>query len=402
MPKNKPPVPRKSGPSPEDKEDALTQKLCDLAIDLAEQEDSETMSAALQQTENDFRKLVKKCLYQKKDEVLYAAIERAKYADSGAHLLLKACVEETAETIVVEHERDGGPAQEVNAFVIPIFVRTAGGLDSGQSFQDQPAFEALTKSFQEAQLESPDAKVVLISHAYHLDEIDSITYSHLNEMVRDALASMTDKKSAPTPAIDRSLGGWPENVFAPQDQAVELRFLLGFALKTTDDAFYQVPQDEDAADAYFALREERFQRWTEQVAPLVQRCLVTDGREVDVNFLYQDLFHGGKERGIAEYFMLQMMSELNHGMQQHGVAPEQANAMIGPADVRDEMLLRVNLYADGALIATSEKPFVFGRDLQVEIDDTYDALTTIGVTALAVAHKFDADGQPVDARPYQG
>ena len=96
------------------------------------------------------------------------------------------------------------------------------------------------------------------------------------------------------------------------------------------------------------------------------------------------------------------MSELNHGMQQHGVAPEHANAIIGPADVRDEMLLRVNLYADGALIATSEKPFVFGRDLQVEIDDTYDALTTIGVTSLAVAHKFDADGQPVDARPYQG
>ena len=399
MPKNKQPVSRKSGPSPEDKEDALTQKLCDLAIDLVEQEDSETMSAALTQAENDFHKLIKKCLYQKKDEILYAAIERARYADSGAHLFLKACVEETAETIVVE--RDDGPALEVNAFVIPMFIRTAGGLDSRQCFQDQPAFEALTKSFQEAQLESPDAKVVLISHAYHLDEIDSITYSHLNEMVRDAFASMTDKKAAPTPAIDRSLGVWPENVFAPQDDAVELRFLLGFALKTTDDAFYQVPQDEAAADAYFAVREERFQRWTEQVAPLMQSCLVTDGREVDVNFMYQDLFHGGKERGIAEYFMLQMMSELNQGMQQHGIAPENANAIIGPADVRDEMLLRVNLYADGALIASSEKPFVIARDLQVEVDDTYDALTTIGVKSLAVALKFDADGQPVDVRPYQ-
>lgn len=399
MPKNKRPVPRKSSASPEDKEDALTQKLCDLAIDLVEQEDSETMSASLKQAENDFHKLIKKCLYQKKDEILYAALERAKYADSGAYLFLKGSIEETSETILVG--RDDGRTLEVNAFVIPMFARTAGGIDSRQCFQDQQAFDSLTKSFQEAQLESRDAKVVLVGHAYHLDEIDGITYSHLNEMVRDAFASMTDKKAAPTPAIDRSLGAWPENLFAPEDQAVELRFLLGFALKTTDDAFYQVPQDEAAADAYFKVREERFQRWTEQVAPLVQRCLVTDGREVDVNFLYQDLFHGGKERGIAEYFTLQMMSELNQGLHQHGVTPENANAIIGPVDVRDEMLLRVNLYANGALIATSEKPLVIGRDLQVEVDDTCDALTTIGVKSLAVAMKFDADGQPVDARPYE-
>ena len=399
MPKNKRPVPRKSSASPEDKEDALTQKLCDLAIDLVEQEDSETMSASLKQAGNDFHKLIKKCLYQKKDEILYAALERAKYADSGAYLFLKGSIEETSETILVG--RDDGRTLEVNAFVIPMFARTAGGIDSRQCFQDQQAFDSLTKSFQEAQLESRDAKVVLVSHAYHLDEIDGITYSHLNEMVRDAFASMTDKKAAPTPAIDRSLGAWAENLFAPEDQAVELRFLLGFALKTTDDAFYQVPQDEAAADAYFEVREERFQRWTEQVAPLVQRCLVTDGREVDVNFLYQDLFHGGKERGIAEYFMLQMMSELNHGMHQHGVTPEDANAIIGPVDVQDEMLLKVNLYANGALIASSERPLVIARDLQVEVDDTCDALTTIGVKSLAVALKFDAAGRPVDARPYE-
>lgn len=399
MPKNKRPVARKPSVSPEDKEDALTQKLCDLALDLAEQEDSEAMNASLQQAENDFHKLVRKCIYQKKDEILYAAIDRARYADSGAWLLLKSCVEETSETIIVS--LDDGSSLEVNAFVIPMFVRTVGGLDSRQCFQDQQAFDLLTKSFQEAQLESPDAKVVLVSHAYHLDEIDSITYSHLNEMVRDACASMTEKKAVPTPALDRSLGGWPENLFAPQDQVVELRFLLGFALKTTDDPFYQVPQEEAAADAYFAVREERFQHWTERVAPLVARCLVTDGREVDLNFLYQDLFHGGKERGIAEYFMLQMMSELNHGLQQHDVAPENANAIIGPAEVRDETVLRVNLYADGALIATSEKPFVIARDLQAELDDACDALMTIGVRSLAVAARFDADGRPLDVRPHE-
>jgi hypothetical protein len=36
----------------------------------------------------------------------------------------------------------------------------------------------------------------------------------------------------------------------------------------------------------------------------------------------------------------------------------------------------------------------------VEVDDTYDALRTIGVTALAVALRFEADGQPSEVQPY--
>lgn len=403
MPKNKRPPPRKSSEksteSTEGKQDTLTQKLCDLAIDLVEQEDSESMSDLLKEKESELHKIIKKSLYQKKDEVLYEALERTKYADSDAWQFLKDSIEEASATVLTRrNERN----IEVNAFVIPLFAHTSGGLQREQCFQDQDAFDALVNSFKLAQLESPDARVVLVNHVYHLNEIDSITYSHLNEMVVDAMTTMTDKKIAATPAIDRSISGWPDNLFEPDDQAVELRFLLGFALKSTDDAFYRVPEDEAAADAYFAAREQRFQQWTEQVAPLVQRCLVTDGREIDVNFLYQDLFHGGKETGIAEYFMLQMMSELNHDLQEHSALPEEVTAIIGPADVADEMVLRVNLYAaDGTLLASSDKPLGVARDLQVEVADTHDALLTIGVKALSLAMKFDGDGTPVDVRPYE-
>ena len=401
MPKNKRPTPRKSAPSPEEIADALIQQLCDLSIDLVEQENSESMADTLKQQELDFYKIIKKSLHQKKDDILYESLDRIKHADSAAYQLLKERIEEAAEVVLIR--RDGGVTFEVNAFVIPIFVRTAGGLNSEQSFQDQDAFDRLTKSLQLEQLESPDAKVVLVSYAYHLDEIDSITFSHLNEMIRDAFASMTDKKVVATPAIDRSFGGWPANHFGPEDMAVELRFLLGFTLKTADDAFYHVPEEDAAVDAYFDVREKRFQHWTEQAAPLVKRCLVTDGREIDVNFLYQDLFHGGKERGIAEYFMLQMMSELNHGLDQHGITAENTKAVIGPAEVRGDIVLRVNLYAesDGALVASSEKPSAVMRDLQVEVDDTYDALMTIGVKSLAIAIKFDAEGQALEVRAYE-
>lgn len=400
MPKNKRPIPKKSSESSEDKEDALTQKLCELAIDLAEQEDNESMSDSLQQKESDFHKSIKKCLYQKKDDILYEALERTKYADSSAYRFLKGHIEEASEIVFIR--RDEGNTFEVNAFVIPLFVHTIGGLKREQCFQDQDAFDAITKSFKTEQLESRDAIVVLVNYAYHLDEIDGITFSHLNEMVRDACASMTDKKVVATPAIDRSFTGWPDNLFEPQDQAIELRFLLGFALKTTDDAFYQVPEDEAAADAYFDTRSERFQRWTERVTPLVKRCLNAESRDIEVNFLYQDFFHGGKERGIAEYFMLQMMSDLNHDLHEHGIKPGDTTAIIGPADVGDEMVLRVNLYAqaDGVMVASSDKPLAVTRDLQVEVDDAYDALMTIGVKSLSLAMKFDANGKPVDVRPY--
>jgi hypothetical protein len=405
MPKNKRPPPKKSDESPEEKEDALTQKLCDFAIDLVEQEDNESMTDSLTQTENDFQKLIRKCLYQKKDDILYEALERIKYADIDAYRLLNDRVAEASETIVFRADEKGGESRdlEVNAFVIPMFAHTSGGLDIEQCFQDQDAFGLLINSFKEAQLESPDATVVLVSHAYHLDEIDGISYSQLNEMVRDAFGSMTGKKAAAAPAIGRSIKGWPENQFKPEDRAVELRFLLGFALKAVDDPFYKVPDDEAAADRYFEARAARFQQWTQQVAPLVKRCLVTDGAEIDIDFLYQDLFHGGKERGIAEYSMLQMMSDLHHGLHLHGALPEDTHAIIGPADAGDEMVLRVNLYAeaDNALIASSEKPLDLIRGLRVEADDAYDALMTIGVKSLAVAMKFEADGLAVDVRPYE-
>ncbi|MEO6921268.1 MAG: hypothetical protein ABI171_19970 [Collimonas sp.] len=404
MPKNKRPVPRKSSVSPEDKDEAITQQLCDLAIDLAEQDSEEAegvaVGEALKQAGIEFHKIVKKSLQQKKDDILYDAIERAKYADLDAWQFLKGNVEEASEILLVR--RDEGKVLELNAFVVPFFAHVGGGLKREQCFQDQDAFDALSASFKKAQLEGPDATVVLVSHAYHLDEIDSIRYSHLFEMNRDAFGAMADKKLATTTAIESSISGWPENLFGPDDDAVEVRFLLGFSLKATDDAFYQVPEDEAGAEAYFTAREERFQSWTEQVAPLLKRCLVTDGREIDLHFLYQDLFHGGKERGIAEYFTLQMMSELNRGLDQHGVEPFDANAIVGPADVRGEMVLRVNLYCkDGVLLASSEKPLGAGSDLQVEVDDTYDALRTIGVTSLAVAMKFEADGQPLEVQPYE-
>ncbi|MFI4940213.1 MAG: DUF2863 family protein [Burkholderiales bacterium] len=406
MPKNKRPPPHKNRAVSQDQEEALTQKLCGLAVELAEQEEGATMTDALRKTDGDLNKLIKKTLFQKKDAVLYAALDRARYTDIDAYLLLKERIEEASGVIVTGREvgKSDGKNVEVNAFIIPMFVQKVGGLDYQPSFNDQEAFDLLTASFQQAQLESRDATVVLVNHAYHPDEIEGISFCHLNEMVWDAHASMTDKKArATTPAIDRSFSGGAENHFAPDDPAVELRFLLGFAMKATDDPFYRIPDDDAAVDAYFDARAGRFERWTEQVAPIVKRCLVGGDTEVHIDFLYQDLFHGGKERGIAEYCMLQMLSELNRSLQALAIDGASTNAIVGPVDREDETVLRVNLYAsaDGALLASSEKPWSISRDFQFEIVDIRDALKTIGVTSLAVAETFDDDGQAVDARPYQ-
>lgn len=399
MPKNKRPVPRKSANTPEDKDEAVTRMLCTMALNLAEQEDSESQGTVLAEQAVEFGRLIRKALNQKKDEVLYDAIERAKYEDVGAYQYLRSHIEEASSVVTIR--RDNAPTMEINAFVVPLLVQSTGGLKEADGFQDQDAFEALVKSFQQAELESAKAKVVLMSHAYDLDEIDRITYSHLHEMVRDAYSSMTDKKIVATPGLESSIVGWSETAFGAHDTAVELRFLLGFALKRVDDPFYAEPKDEAAQDAWFEARMARYQQWTGDVADLVKRCLAPAGNALEVSFLYQDLFHGGKEQGMSEYAMLQMMSGINHALAEHQLDAADVAVVVGPADEHGEMLLRVNVStAGGQLLHSADKPLDLAADLQDEVDDICDALAIIGVTQLSVALKFDAKGQPVEVLAY--
>ncbi|MES2934389.1 MAG: hypothetical protein V4805_12980 [Pseudomonadota bacterium] len=401
--KPRPPAPR-SHASPEDKEESLIRQLCSLAGDLATRKNKKEAAEFRQHNTIEFNKIIRNSLHQKSDDVLYEALDRTQYEDLGAYRFLKESIEEASE-VMISGQAQGRPL-ELNAFLIPMLIRSTGGLHREQCCQDQEAFEILSDSLKKAGLEGPNASVVVVNHAYHLDEIDAITYSHLSEMLRDAFVSMTNKKAVikglGTSAIERSLGTWPENLFGSQDEVLELRFLLGFALKSMDDAFYTIPADAAAAETYFDARASRFQAWAEQIAPIVKRCLVTGQSELELDFLYQDLFHGGKERGIAEYLMLQMMSDLIFGLQESAVAADDATGVIGSAVVDGQMVLRVNLYRadDKALLASAEKPLEMARELQDDIDDAYDALMTIGVKLVALAEKFDAEGQPVGVRPY--
>ncbi|MFA9216938.1 MAG: hypothetical protein ACEQSK_07510 [Sphingomonadaceae bacterium] len=399
MPKNKRPAPRKSATSPEviDEQNALI--LSQLALDLSEREEYHAEDEILRQKDLDFKRLLRKLLNQHKDEVLYSAIELAQDEAIEAWTLLREAVAEEAGTLLLR--REGAPTLEVNAFAIPLFVHSTGGLDALQDFQDPEAFDALVASFQQAGLEGPKAKVVLIRHAYDLKEIDGITYGALHAMVRDAATSMTEKKLVQTPALERSMSGWAPSAFGASDSAVELRFLLGFALKREDDPFYQVPTDEAAADAWFAARMARYQAWTEQYAPLVRRCLSATPDALSLNFLYQDLFFGAKEQALAEYATLQMLADLNHALEAAQLDPAQASVVLAPADIDGQMVLRVQLSAapGTAVLAICDRPLDLAADLELEVDDVRDALASIGILRVAVAQKFDASGQPYDPRP---
>ncbi len=400
MPKNKRPVPRKSATPPGEDDDVLAQALADLALLLAEREhvDEEEDEAALHLKEDEFAKLLRNALRKKNDELLYGAIERARDADVGAYQYLRSRVEEAAATVLLHKE--GAPAMEVTAFAVPLFVHSVGGLKQEQTFQDGDAFDALVASFREAGLESPDARVVMISHAYDADEADRITYCHLNDMARDAAASITEKKLVARPALERSMAGWSATSFSAADKAVELRFLLGFALKRVDDPFYQVPVDEGAADAFFEARMERYRAWTAQAAPLVRRVLAADPDSLSVHFLYQDLFFGAREQGMDELAMLRVIAELGAALAQH---PGPVRAVVGPTDVDHAMVLRVCLLGDGdAPLATSDKPLDLAADLQTEVDDVCDALGSLGVTQVSVAMRFGPDGKALEERLYGG
>jgi len=390
MPKNKRPVPRKSASSPEAKDEQQTTELCALALDLADESAGADIVAAatraeLAQKHVDFQRLLRRLLAQGKDEVLYGAIELARDESLDGYRYLRNAIEEGAANLLLR--RDDAPELEIDAFAIPVFVHSQGGLDPAHDFQDGDAYDALLASFTGAGLESPQAKVVLVSHAYDPGEVERISYGQLHAMLREAAHSLTEKKIAPAPALERSLKhGWSPSRFGLDDSAVELRYLIGFALKRADDAFYKVPASEKAADAYFSRRAEAYQKWTEQYAPLVARCL---GRArgadpaLTLNFQYQDLFFGARAQGQSEYDMLRLLSELNQALAGHD--PARVQAVIAPSDDDDEPQLQVRLAQGGAVLASAGKRHDPAVDLADALADLGDALASLGLSDISVS-----------------
>lgn len=400
MPKNKRPAPRTSNNTRVPDTEAQAQELADLALEIAEREE-DAGPGGDSEREQGLTALVRKAVRKKRDEVLYEAIELARYTDAGACRLLRARIEEEAATH--RFTRDDGPEYEIDAFLVPLFVRRTGGLAALETFQDEAAFEALSASFQASGLESEGARIVLLQHAYDLGEIDHIAYGALHEMLREAAASLLEKKLQPAPTIAASMRGWTGEPIAPDETALELRFLLGFALKRGDDPFYRVPKQEADSDAYFAARMARYRDWTLVAAPLVARCLAAEPERLELSFLYQDLFYGAKEQGVAELATLGVLAEVKRLLAAKDLAPDAVHATVAPLDLGEHIVLRANLYAvdGGPPWGSVEKPVDLAADLIVEVDDLCDALLSLGLEGVSIAEGFSSDGHAEGAEPYQ-
>jgi hypothetical protein len=411
MPKNKRPAPRTSNNTREPDTDAQASQLADLALEVAEREDAalaglgpiedEDPDAALTLA---VRRAVRKGGRNGQDAVLYEAIELARYTEPLACRLLRARIEEEAATWRFRREPSNmaSPEFEIDAFLVPLFVRSRGGLVAQETFQDEGAFEALAASFQDAGLDSKEAKVVLLQHAFDLAEIDHIGYGALHEMLREAAATLLDKKLQPAPTIAASMRGWTGEPVAPDETALELRFLLGFSLKRADDPFYRIPGDEAGSDAYFGERMARFRAWTDAALPLVARCLASQPERLETSFLYQDLFYGAKEQAVAELATLGLLAETRRLLADKDLAPDAVHAAVAPLDMGEHVVLRANLYAldGGRPWGSVEKPVDLAADLAHEVDEMCDALLSLGLEGVSVAAGFSADGHAEGAEPY--
>lgn len=394
MPRNKRPLPRKSNNIPQENSSSAAREIASLAMAIAEQ----GLQGAAR--EEELATLVRRALRRKHDDVLDEAIDIARYSDPDACRYLRERVGEEAASQRIH--REGAPEMEVDAFLIPLFARSTGGLDEAEAFADDAAFDELVASFQQGGLESPAAKVVLVRHVYDLGALQAVSWCGLHEILREAAASMSARKPMPVPLLQATMQPWVGGTCAPGQQTMELRFLLGFALKRADDRFYAVPGDEAAADAFFDARMDRYANWTANNAPLVRRCLAADPARVEVDFLYQDLFFGARERAEAELGMLAVLSEVNHALSGLGMEVDDARAVVAVLDGGEQAILRTNLYRrEGAtLLGTIDKPVDLSADLGEELDDLCDALTTLGVGVVAVAAGFDDQGQPEGEQTY--
>lgn len=343
----------------------------------------------------ELERMIRNCLRQRDDETLYEALEQLRFEDERGHGLLRQTVEDAADMLLL---RRGETELEINAFLIPLLVRTSGGLQASRVLADGDSFDTLRHSLQQAGLESERARVVLVHHLYHPQEIDAISYSELEAMNRDAFASLTDRKVMSVPAIERSMRGWPEAGFRADDEVLELRFLLGFSLKELDDPFYRIPNDEVAADAYFEQRAERFRAWAAGQSALMRQCLTGSSQAdaCELHFLYQDLFHGAKHAGNAEYRMLQMLSELEQGLAAAGATAAATRAVLAIGEDAGDAILQVQLRRADALLASASQ--LIDGDLQEHLFDATESLASLGVTEFRLADGFGADGSVLRER----
>ena len=343
----------------------------------------------------ELERMIRNCLRQRDDETLYEALEQLRFEDERGHALLRQSAEDAADMLLL---RRGERELEINAFLIPLLARTRGGLQAARVLADGDSFDTLRQSLQQAGLESEKARVVLVHHLYHPQEIDAISYSELEAMNRDAFASLTDRKVMSVPAIERSMRGWPETGFGVDDEVLELRFLLGFSLKELDDPFYRIPADEAAADVYFEQRAERFRAWATGQSPLMRQCLTgsNDPDACDLHFLYQDLFHGAKRAGNAEYRMLQMLSELEQGLAAAGAAAADSRAVLAIGDDAGDAVLHVQLRRRDTVLASSSQ--LIEGDLEGQLFDAAESLASLGVTEFKLADGFGADGSVLRER----
>jgi hypothetical protein len=122
---------------------------------------------------------------------------------------------------------------------------------------------------------------------------------------------------------------------------------------------------------------------------------------VQIDFLYQDLFHGGREAAVRELDMLQLLSDVQHLLESNAVAAADVRAIVGPTEADDDVV-RVSLVARAgeAVLGFLDKSLGRSETPASAIADIADGLATVGIHDLHVTQQFDADGRPGRTRPY--
>ena len=286
--------------------------------------------------------------------------------------------------------------------MIPLFVHSTGGLREAEVFHDDAAFEELSESLRQAGLASADTRVVLVRHLYDLDAVDRIHYGDLQEMLREAASvAAFEEAASPRPPSRPACGPGGRAAAEPDDEAMELRFLLGFALKRADDPFYRVPADEAGADAYFEGRMARYRMWAGGIAPLLQRCLSTPSGRDRAEFPVPGpvLRRQGAGPGRAGDAGHAVRSQRPPGRAGH------ARRSASRRSSRRSMPAASSCCASTCIRSTAarrwprvDKPVDLAADLESELEDLCDALGTAGLDGVLVARGFDAHGEPEDCR----
>lgn len=355
--------------------------------------------------------LVARHLHNGRDAVLLESLEQADAAGdahTGGELGFQ--IEHGAERQVMGVLADGRGC-EARLFAIPVILPDVRRVLHGH-LPGHALTQELAASLRQHDLVAPEQCLNLASYLFHPDELDGLAPSEVYRLCQQL--ALAERGNTPCGA------GWPEVPHTTRGPAAGLRYLVGVVAGPAVPGSLLEPSSEGAEDdeAHGALQNPardaspQMAQWRTHAAHMLREVYYPRsgmyGRGLAVQVYPVGSFFEARRIGETIYKGMGTLSALLSVLQQTGIAPAKASAVVAPFIMEDDTVSVIASLAsrlDGSLLGTADYPVSAYEQLDDVLSEVRAMLVSQGVAAVAVSdtlvpvQRCDCCGEPMALVP---